>query len=232
MWAPVFSLASLGVFGVALIASTTGSLHCLGMCGPLRFIAGHSFRASAEYQAGRLFAYLSLGLFAGLFGTFLSPLFLICLIALTFIAFILKIALPFAMHTLRGKIVSRLARNPFLLGLGTGILPCGLLYGWIAAAVATRSPWDGSLLLFCLWLGTVPVLEAGTSVLRKPFEQLRKRFPKALPISFLLLAFLPIGIRLSATMVPSEYGHKKTTTYPYCHGSRDPLFPDDLPKTP
>jgi sulfite exporter TauE/SafE len=44
------------------------------------------------------------------------------------------------------------------LGLLTGFLPCGLLYGMLALAANTRGPLTGGLLMVCFGLGTVPAL--------------------------------------------------------------------------
>lgn len=46
----------------------------------------------------------------------------------------------------------------FLLGLVLGFLPCGLLYGAIAAAAATGSAFGGALAMAGFALGTVPAL--------------------------------------------------------------------------
>lgn len=194
MWAPELSAFSFSTFGLAWVAAAAGSLHCLGMCGPIRWIAGAG--KGVPYQGGRFLAYLILGLAAGIFGAMLTPLLLIFLLAAALVVSALKLRPLGSAHSLRGRAVGRFAAHPFLLGLGTGLLPCGLLYGWIALAVATRNASEGALLLLALWLGTLPALELSTTLLRAPLQALRLRFPRALPLAFLLLAFLPIGARL------------------------------------
>ncbi len=67
------------------------------------------------------------------------------------------------------RVVALAARLPSslragLLGLATGLLPCGWLYGFVAMAVGTGSALSGALLLGAFWLGAVPVL-SGASVL-------------------------------------------------------------------
>src|SRR6056297_289102 len=60
-------------YGLAvLVASLLGSLHCVGMCGPLAIWAtGNQHRVASltAYHLGRLTTYLSAGLMAGLLGS-------------------------------------------------------------------------------------------------------------------------------------------------------------------
>ncbi|MGZ3712318.1 MAG: urease accessory protein UreH domain-containing protein, partial [Bdellovibrionota bacterium] len=168
MSAPELNLFSLASIGIALLASLTGSLHCVGMCGPLRLFAGSSAWAGAKYQAGRLAAYILLGLAAGSIGAFLPTwavlLFLVIGIALSLGNF----RFPAPVERLRARAIMAATAKPWLIGFISGALPCGLLHGWLAAAAATGNAIQGAALLFMLWLGTVPALEASTHFLRRP----------------------------------------------------------------
>jgi hypothetical protein len=66
----------LSLVVAVLVASLLGSVHCVGMCGPLALMAGHSSGSGsgscsrvAVYHAGRIFAYAILGLVVGLLGS-------------------------------------------------------------------------------------------------------------------------------------------------------------------
>ncbi len=48
----------------------------------------------------------------------------------------------------------------YLLGVALGFLPCGLLYGAVAAAASTGSPLSGALGMMAFALGTAPALVA------------------------------------------------------------------------
>jgi len=48
----------------------------------------------------------------------------------------------------------------FVAGLATGFLPCGLVYAFLAAAVATGNVLKGMLVMACFGLGTVPAMAA------------------------------------------------------------------------
>ncbi|HEY8354536.1 MAG TPA: sulfite exporter TauE/SafE family protein [Methylophilaceae bacterium] len=47
-----------------------------------------------------------------------------------------------------------------LLGILWGWLPCGLVYSVLVAAIATGSPWRGSLLMLAFGVGTLPTMLA------------------------------------------------------------------------
>ena len=53
---------------------------------------------------------------------------------------------------------TRVPGHPFATGLFLGLLPCGLLYLAIIAAVARGGPLDGAAALALFGLGTAPAL--------------------------------------------------------------------------
>jgi len=64
-----------------------------------------------------------------------------------------------------GRLLRSLFARPvgwrgYLLGVALGFLPCGLLYGAVAAAASTGSPVSGGLSMAAFALGTVPALVA------------------------------------------------------------------------
>jgi sulfite exporter TauE/SafE len=100
-----------------------------------------------------------------------------------------------AWKNLRGRWIAAASAQPGLLGLASGLLPCGLLHAWILVAAATLDPLHGATLLFVLWLGTIPALEFGSFAFQRPMQGLRRRFPRSFPLFFLALALLPIFMR-------------------------------------
>jgi len=54
----------------AFILGLTGSLHCVGMCGPLMLAAGNGGRweSAFAYQSGRILVYILLGALLGTLG--------------------------------------------------------------------------------------------------------------------------------------------------------------------
>ena len=190
MSVPGHELELLSVGAAALTAALLGSVHCLAMCGPLRMLTGTTRRARILYQGGRAAAYACLGAGAGAIGNALplGALLLFVLVA-GFLALGPLQLLP------RFAFVSRLrvlaAGHPFLLGATSGLLPCGLLHGWVVAAAGTASAGRGALLLGALWLGSLPALELAPTLLAAPLRRLRIAFPRLVVLMAILLAAAP-----------------------------------------
>lgn len=61
-------------------------------------------------------------------------------------------------YLLRLLIISAVLTMPLLIGLATGLMPCGALYAVWAQAAAAGSALNGGLIMLCFALGTVPLL--------------------------------------------------------------------------
>jgi uncharacterized protein len=169
--------------GIAILMGLAGSLHCIGMCGPLH--AAIPFNRSTNWKhfqsrllnhSGRLLTYAILGSMAGLIGKgmvaagaqqWLSIASGIIILLLVFFyyksnsgwlarlssGFVSKIKIRFS-----SLLKHKTNRTFFLLGVLNGLLPCGLVYFALAAATATGTPVKGALFMFIFGLGTVPAL--------------------------------------------------------------------------
>jgi sulfite exporter TauE/SafE len=131
--------------------------------------------ALAPYHLGRLTTYTGLGALAGattsLFAASTGFAWLSgALLALAACLMILQaLGLSLGVVSPLGAVVSRLAapfcsgRGPgarYALGLMLGLLPCGLLYGALAAAGGTGSAAGGALAMGAFAVGTMPALVA------------------------------------------------------------------------
>ncbi|PPK87599.1 hypothetical protein CLV84_0545 [Neolewinella xylanilytica] len=163
----LFAAFTLGLFG---------SLHCVGMCGPLMLAAGGDGKAVAQYQTGRLLTYALLGALLGSLGLgarllqLQAPLAIVSGAALLLIAFArlsperwvaawpgygrLQLAL-------RWRISGWLNRGGlahFGLGCCNGLLPCGLVYLAVIGAANAGGIVAGALFMLAFGLGTLPLL--------------------------------------------------------------------------
>ena len=192
---------------MAFVAALSGSLHCVGMCGPLRLLTGVDWRNSIAYQSGRLLAYLGIGSAAGAAGMALPPKQLLTGILVLLVIYFAPSNTFGFIGKLRQKTLNKASSRPFTLGIASGLLPCGILHTWVAGAALTGNPAMGALFLFSLWLGTMPALEASSRFLARPLAALRQRFPKALPALLLLLALLPFSLRAAIPLIGSQHSH-------------------------
>ncbi len=130
--------------------------------------------ALLPYQLGRFTTYVLLGAVAGAIGGVFAatPAFgwlagaLLLLAAALVVAQFIGLVLPQAPFTgglsrLAAPLIG--ARAPaarYALGVVLGFLPCGLLYGALAAAAGTASPARGALAMAAFAVGTMPALIA------------------------------------------------------------------------
>jgi sulfite exporter TauE/SafE len=174
--------------GLWLAGLAGGPMHCAPMCGGfvLGQVSDRMARLPAErlceaarlrgalllpYHAGRMTTYALLGAAAGALGGRLAVGGLAGgLLLLAALLFLLQAmarwrpgllpALPAAPPGWTRAVAATARRLPsgLPLGLLLGFLPCGLLYGALAAAAATGDPLRGALAMLAFGLGTVPSL--------------------------------------------------------------------------
>lgn len=160
MWTAVIAGAAAGLASVP---------HCTAMCGPLAAYAcsGHpGASGQSRYQLGRFISYSALGAIAGTIGG-ATAVNLPSAWGSALLSWSLALGLGLAalrlwrrpnqpLVTLRTKkddpapsITSRflggLGRHPFLVGLGTAVLPCGALAAAVLIAASSGSTVLGSL---------------------------------------------------------------------------------------
>jgi sulfite exporter TauE/SafE len=164
---------------LAFMIGILGSVHCIGMCGPLAF-AVPSLRPGAAYlildkilyQLGRMASYCILGAFIGLVGRQIwmaglqqwLSLLTGCLILLAASSRLLKLS-GRSRSTFMLKPFSKLfgyalkhRANHFIIGMINGLLPCGFVYLAMAAAVNTNSVQSAVAYMFWFGAGTAPLM--------------------------------------------------------------------------
>lgn len=164
----VHCVGMCGPFVLAQVIADTGST--TGRYAEWQRLTG---AALVPYHLGRLTTYTALGALAGV----ITALFVATtgfawlsavMLALAAILMVLQaLGLALGATSPLSSLVSRLAA-PFVsssepakryaLGLVLGFLPCGLLYGALAAAAGTASAPEGAFAMAAFGLGTVPAL--------------------------------------------------------------------------
>lgn len=171
------------------VAGVLNSAHCIGMCGGFAATVGANQRSLGSnlsrqliYSAGRIFTYAFLGAISGFAGKQLSnfdtPVVNVQQV-FSIIAGLMMVVVGLSVLGLfrfRWAGANRLAilfatgfrqllhapgrTGFFVAGLANGFLPCGLVYAFLAAALATGGVFEGSLLMAVFGLGTVPAMLA------------------------------------------------------------------------
>ncbi len=220
----------------ALLLGLLGSVHCIGMCGPIALaiplqrdrtkslLAGISI-----YNFGRALTYAVLGALSGLAGSAVQwatgqqtlSIAAGTLILLTLFTGALgkkmKITSPFPklfskIRNALGKLFKRHRPDALLLiGMLNGLLPCGLVYAALAGAGATGNFWSGALFMFVFGMGTVPVLFSLSFAGSRISFSMREKMRKAVPVFVGAMALLLVlrGLGLGIPYVSPSYSNGK-----------------------
>lgn len=172
------------VFAI-LGSSFWGSWHCAAMCGPIASLVSN--RGSLlYYHLGRAISYMTLGAAGGYIGTLLlkSELQVIRLVSGVLFALIIVVM---GIQTFKGR---NQVKTPsflnlhryftkmssgFTMGLLSAFLPCGWLYTYLFAAIATKSPLSGILVMGLFWLGGLPALSTLSMFVKKSVQMAPER---------------------------------------------------------
>lgn len=159
-----------------LVSSFWGSWHCAAMCSPVASLMAHK-RSLWSYHLGRGLSYISFGAFGGYMG---SIFFAHEILSLRFYSGILFAMILFFMgiQIFRGKkmvlphwrwmqFIYRPQTPGFIIGLLSVFLPCGWLYSYILASMATQSVRGGMWIMTLFWLGGLPALSSIPIILQK-----------------------------------------------------------------
>ena len=196
----------------AFVFGFLGSFHCVGMCGPIVLaVPGKSLGSKLLYNIGRAITYAVMGLAIGIVGEGFSlagyqqTLSIIVGAAMLLIVIFTKYKhfdLPlsgaisklwiFSKNKLTPLFKSESFMAPFLIGLINGLLPCGLVYAALFAAVAMGGMIESSVYMLLFGLGTAPLLIALSVFGNFLSPALRSRFNKTVPYFLALVAVLII----------------------------------------
>ncbi len=222
-----------------LAASLLGSVHCAAMCGPFVLLyAGQpsgagAWKAHTAYNLSRLAAYTTLGAVAGLLGAGMDhagEAFLgvqrVAAIAMAVVIVGMAIVpllrrggmtggAPGPIARLRAAVMRKRRPGPgpaAVVGLLSGLLPCGWLWSFVALAAASGSAAAGALTMATFWAGTAPALVGVGWILRKLSLPVRKHAPLFSALAILIAGGIALFGKLPvAPEVP-----------PACHG---PVIP-------
>jgi len=222
-----------------------GSLHCIGMCGPivlalpagnqgmLRYTLGRLL-----YNLGRVLTYTVMGAVIGLIGAGLSLRLLqqdlsiiagASIVAVFFVGQIARLSMPFPrslgsmLLKLQGAIASLLRESAlpslFFLGILNGLLPCGFVYLAITAAAVTADVVQGMLFMAGFGLGTVPAMVGFSFFPRLVSPGLRSRISRILPAFTLIVGVLLIvrGLNLGIPFISPRLGGSAPSSIMHDH---------------
>jgi sulfite exporter TauE/SafE len=228
----------------AITLGFLGSIHCIGMCGPIAMAVPVDrsrpfglLRSALFYNAGRIMTYSMLGLLFGLLGQMLALAGLQSALSLSLGALILIVML---IPSLKGKagsgyIITRIGKMKewfralfgtkstagiFSIGLLNGLLPCGMVYMAIAGATATGDTIKGSVFMAAFGAGTLPAMIAVMLLRDSISARFRQKMTGLVPVFVAMMAVMLIlrGLNLGIPYLsPHIVKTEKAVTHECCH---------------
>ncbi|SDQ24376.1 sulfite exporter TauE/SafE family protein [Flagellimonas zhangzhouensis] len=230
----------------ALVLGLLGSLHCLGMCGPIAFMLpldqSNMTKKTIQlsiYHFGRLLAYGIIGMLFGFLGKGLALFGIQQKLSIGIgVIMILLVLIPTKylnghkfltpVYSLLGKVKSKLGgelkkKTPdaFLtIGFLNGFLPCGLVYMALLGAIAMGNPLQGGLYMMLFGLGTVPLMSLVVYSKGILGNSIKNKFRKLIPVFVVIIGalFIVRGLGLGIPYVsPKPMATNSVTATIECH---------------
>lgn len=181
-------MIDIALLTAVFVVGFNGSLHCVGMCGPVVGILGMNTQANTTrkkllsalcYNFGRITTYMFLGVIAMILSVAMKDLkpvqivvrylaglvmFFVALQLIGFPQFLAFIEKPMSKLS---RPISKLTRKFFpiktlfgsyLAGLAWGLLPCGMVYMAFAMSLGVENPLGAPLVMLFFGLGTLPMM--------------------------------------------------------------------------
>ncbi len=221
-----------------LILGFFSSMHCVGMCGPLAMALpvhhlpdATRFMALLLHHLGRIITYVILGMIFGLagkhiyiagfqqwFSVAMGILVLALLIQHYYFKRNVQPVFMQAFHRTVQTTIITLIKSPKsiftfpLLGMANGLLPCGMVYVAVAAALTSSSIDQGVAFMVMFGLGTLPAMMAisylGTSLKPGVRQGMRKLIPFVIGLMavVLILRGMNLGIPFLSPILQDTQG--------------------------
>jgi len=230
----------------AFLVGLVGSLHCIGMCGPIAIalpVPDSSnlsfFTGRILYNLGRVVTYSFLGAVLGLVGSKIALAGAQQVVSIVLgVLIIIAVLLPqkyknyFAQHPIIQKLAHPLKSNigvlfskgtfsaMFLIGILNGFLPCGLVYVALAGAIASGDAISGAAVMILFGFGTVPAMFAASVFGKFINIGIRTKIRKAVPVLAIILGviFVLRGMNLGIPMLsPKVSTQAEVSSGMECH---------------
>ncbi len=200
----------------ALMIGLVGSMHCMGMCGPIAIaIPLHKdnwllkISGGLLYNSGRIITYGILGALFGLLGRGIQlaglqqwasiGLGIIMILSVVFpVLFREKIQVDKIFTGYASRLIGSFRKlfmktslgSLLLIGLLNGLLPCGLVYMAIAGAINTNDVVMGIAFMMVFGIGTTPALLLVSLVGNIISISFRNKVRRIIPIFIVILGIL------------------------------------------
>lgn len=211
-------MMDLTLISAGLMLGVLGSMHCIGMCGPIALAIPHKgtttfsiFSEAFIYNLGRVFTYSTMGLILGLVGSSFKLAGVQEQLSLIVgLIILLGVIIPkkyysrlndtkkisFFVSKIKLKFQKLLKSKSLIsllfIGILNGMLPCGLVYIALAGSFASGNALTSTMYMAAFGFGTLPVM-ATIFISKNLFtNNIRQKINKLIPYGIALVALLMI----------------------------------------
>ena len=223
----------------ALTLGLLGSMHCIGMCGPLVLAvpsaAEKRWKFLLErivYNTGRAAMYGVMGAVLGVIGKSVLLGIQQDLSVVLGITILITVAVPlglksklerysplksiygFVRRRFSALMKKRGMTSLFALGMLNGLLPCGLVYTALIGATVVADALQSGLFMIIFGTGTIPALVAVSLTGKLLSVRFRSLFTRSVPIFSIALAVILIlrGMNLGIPLLSPKVTHEVSQT--------------------
>jgi sulfite exporter TauE/SafE len=207
------------------LLGVAGSVHCLGMCGPLTWLSGRG-RFAIVYHASRIGTYLCLGAVAGLSGGAVAASGWARGLAIVAGAALIAQGLGLlarlgrrwpattavALVSWVGAVARRTPRHPAArsaaFGIANGLMPCGLLYAALVAAAGLGDVVTAMTFVAGFGLGSLPVFAGLAASSRLSQSRAPRLLRHAMPVAVALAGLMLIARAWPVSADHAVAGHQ------------------------
>jgi sulfite exporter TauE/SafE len=207
------------------------------MCGGLVTASCHGGKDVLKYQVGRLLGYSIMGSIAYSLGYVVKGIVSFTWAPIISGLFLGIMFIYWGLQSFNGKkaevpvpgflkksyqyiwrnFVTRAGKyRSFVVGLISILLPCGLIYGLIIAALALGDYQQVMISLLFFWFGTLPAMIGAPALVKKILVPLKRKIPQAYAVIFIMIGVMTIVGRLNHLPQDATADHTKDSTH-YCH---------------
>lgn len=196
----------------AFLMGFLGSFHCIGMCGPIVLaLPGKGVLYKVSYNIGRTITYAAMGAIIGLIGKSFAMVgwqqnlsigvgvvMLVIVVFTKYKHFDLPMSGPlnrlylFVKKKLGPLLKSKSTFAPIVVGMLNGLLPCGLVYAALFAALSMGSIINSAMYMVAFGLGTIPIMLSLGVFSGFITPTIRTKLNKAVPYFLAALAIILI----------------------------------------
>ncbi len=221
----------------ALTLGVFGSLHCIGMCGPLVLAVPSNAQNRVQYlierivyNAGKAFTYGVMGAVLGYAGKNILISVQQDLSLILGFSLLVTVAVPLGLRNkldtfsplrylytfVKVRFAEQMKKRGFttlaVMGMLNGLLPCGLVYTALVGAAVVADAWQSALFMIVFGLGTAPALVLVSFSGKLLSIKYRSLFSRAVPIFSIALALILIlrGMNLGIPMLSPKVSHTVT----------------------